>query len=173
MKPNDIDITKLPADIRKTFKQLQVLHAEKKIRNKAKDDFLSFVKCVWPDFVEGSHHRHIAKKFNELATGEINRLIINMPPRHTKSEFASYLLPAWMVGREPKLKIIQATHTAELAIRFGRKAKNQLIAMTIEKFLIQHSVKIVRQQDVGRHHKAVNILQLVLVVQSLVVVQIF
>ena len=124
MKPNDIDITKLPADIRKTFKQLQVLHAEKKIRNKAKDDFLSFVKCVWPDFVEGSHHRHIAKKFNELATGEINRLIINMPPRHTKSEFASYLLPAWMVGREPKLKIIQATHTAELAIRFGRKAKN-------------------------------------------------
>ena len=124
MKPNDIDITKLPADIRKTFKQLQVLHAEKKIRNKAKDDFLSFVKCVWPDFVEGSHHRHIAKKFNELATGEINRLIINMPPRHTKSEFASYLLPAWMVGRDPKLKIIQATHTAELAIRFGRKAKN-------------------------------------------------
>ena len=62
MKPNDIDITKLPADIRKTYKQLQVLHAEKKIRNKAKDDFLSFVKCVWPDFVEGSHHRHIAKK---------------------------------------------------------------------------------------------------------------
>ena len=47
-----------------------------------------------------------------------------MPPRHTKSEFASFLLPAWMVGREPRLKIIQATHTAELAIRFGRKAKN-------------------------------------------------
>jgi len=48
---------------------------------------------------------------------------VNMPPRHTKSEFASYLLPAWMVGRNPKLKIIQATHTGELAIRFGRKAK--------------------------------------------------
>jgi hypothetical protein len=46
-----------------------------------------------------------------------------MPPRHTKSEFASYLLPAWMVGRNPKLKIIQATHTGELAVRFGRKAK--------------------------------------------------
>jgi predicted phage terminase large subunit-like protein len=46
-----------------------------------------------------------------------------MPPRHTKSEFASFLLPAWMVGRNPKLKIIQATHTGELAIRFGRKAK--------------------------------------------------
>jgi len=123
MDLNNIDISNLPADVRKTFKKLQVLHAEKKIQNKAKNDFLSFVKCVWPDFVEGSHHRHIADKFNKLATGEINRLIINMPPRHTKSEFASYLLPAWMVGRDPKLKIIQATHTAELAVRFGRKAK--------------------------------------------------
>ncbi len=100
------------------------MHAEKKIQNKAKNDFLSFVKCMWPEFIEGSHHRHIAEKFNKLASGEINRLIVNMPPRHTKSEFASYLLPAWMVGRNPKLKIIQATHTAELAIRFGRKAKN-------------------------------------------------
>ena len=117
MDLNKVNIEKLPADVRKTFKKLQVMHAEKKIQNKAKNDFLSFVKCVWPDFVEGSHHRHIADKFNKLATGEINRLIINMPPRHTKSEFASYLLPAWMVGRDPKLKIIQATHTAELAIK--------------------------------------------------------
>ena len=47
-----------------------------------------------------------------------------MPPRHTKSEFASYLLPAWMIGKKPNLKIIQATHTADLAIDFGRKTKN-------------------------------------------------
>jgi hypothetical protein len=124
MELNNIDISKLPADVRRKFKQLQVMHAEKKIQNKAKDDFLSFVKCMWPDFIEGSHHRHIAEKFNKLATGEITRLIVNMPPRHTKSEFASFLLPAWMVGREPRLKIIQATHTGELAVRFGRKAKN-------------------------------------------------
>ena len=124
MDLNNIDISKLPADVRKQFKRYQVMHAEKKIQNRAKDDFLSFVKCVWPEFIEGPHHRHIAKKFNKLATGEIKRLIVNMPPRHTKSEFASYLLPAWMVGRNPKLKIIQATHTGELAIRFGRKAKN-------------------------------------------------
>ncbi len=124
MNLDTVDISKLPADVRKQFLRLQVMHAEKKIQNKAKNDFLSFVKCVWPEFVEGSHHRHIADKFNKLATGEINRLIINMPPRHTKSEFASYLLPAWMVGRDPKLKIIQATHTAELAVGFGRKVKN-------------------------------------------------
>jgi len=124
MNLNQVDVSKLPADIRKQYKQLQVMHAERKIQNKAKSDFLSFVKCVWPEFIEGAHHRHIAKKFNELAKGKISRLIVNMPPRHTKSEFASYLLPSWMVGRNPKLKIIQATHTGELAIKFGRKAKH-------------------------------------------------
>ena len=62
------------------------------------NNFLSFVKYVWPEFIEGSHHKIINKKFNELATGKIKRLIINMPPRHTKSEFASYLLPAWMIA---------------------------------------------------------------------------
>ena len=119
----NVDISKLPADIRKQFLQFQVMHAEKKIQGKAKNDFMSFVKCVWPEFIEGAHHRVIAQKFNDLANRKINRLIVNMPPRHTKSEFASFLLPAWMVGRNPKLKIIQATHTGELAIRFGRKAK--------------------------------------------------
>ena len=87
-------------------------------------NFLSFVKYVWPEFIEGSHHRIVNKKFNDLAQGKIKRLIINMPPRHTKSEFASYLLPAWMIGNQPNLKIIQATHTADLAIDFGRKTKN-------------------------------------------------
>jgi hypothetical protein len=174
MNLNNIDISKLPADIRRQYKQLQVLHAEKKIQNKAKDDFLSFVKCMWPDFIEGSHHRHIADKFNKLATGEINRLIVNMPPRHTKSEFASFLLPAWMVGRDPKLKIIQATHTGELAVRFGRKAKNLIDSVKItEKFLKQDYKRIVKQQDVGRQHRAANTLQLVLVVRSRVVVQIY
>ena len=92
---------------------------EEKIQN----DFLSFVKHVWPEFIEGYHHKKIAGKFNDLAKGKIKRLIVNMPPRHTKSEFASFLLPAWMVGRNSKLKIIQTTHTTELAVRFGRKAK--------------------------------------------------
>jgi hypothetical protein len=59
MKINDVDVSKLPADVRKEFKTLQVMYAEKKIQNRAKKDFLSFVKCVWPEFVEGAHHRHI------------------------------------------------------------------------------------------------------------------
>jgi len=117
-------IKKLPADVRRRYKALKVKKRRASIKDNANENFLAFVKTMWPDFVQGSHHRHIADKFDKLARGEITRLIVNMPPRHTKSEFASYLLPAWMVGRDPKLKIIQATHTAELAFRFGRKTKN-------------------------------------------------
>ena len=117
------NLDKLPADVRRQFALLANQYGEKKKQSTIQNDFLSFVKHVWPDFVEGKHHKRIADKFNKLASGEIKRLIINMPPRHTKSEFGSYLLPAWMVGRNPKLKIIQSTNTTELSVRFGRKAK--------------------------------------------------
>ncbi len=89
-----------------------------------KNNFLNFVSVLWPEFIVGEHHETIAKKLEKIATGELKRLIINMPPRHTKSEFASYLFPAWMIGKNPAMKIIQATHTTELAIGFGRKVKN-------------------------------------------------
>ena len=117
-------IKKLPADVRKDFMKMYLQLEEKKKEDKVKSDFLSFVKHIWPDFIEGYHHKIIAQKFNDMAEGKVKRLIVNMPPRHTKSEFASSLLPAWMIGRSPKLKIIQTTHTGELAVRFGRKAKN-------------------------------------------------
>ena len=81
---------------------------------------------MWPEFIAGRHHYIIAEKLEQIARGEIKRLIINMPPRHTKSEFASFLFPAWMIGRKPSMKIIQATHTTELAVNFGRKVKNLL-----------------------------------------------
>jgi len=116
-------IEKLPPDAQKEFLKLAMKLNEKTKQSKVHDSFLDFVKHVWPEFIEGKHHKKIADKFNKLAQGKIKRLIINMPPRHTKSEFASFLLPSWMVGRKPDLKIIQTTHTTELAIRFGRKAK--------------------------------------------------
>ena len=117
------NLDKLPADVRRQFSLLMNQYGEKKKQTSIQNDFLTFVKHVWPEFIEGSHHKRIAAKFNDLAKGKIKRLIINMPPRHTKSEFGSYLLPAWMVGRNPKLKIIQSTNTTELSVRFGRKAK--------------------------------------------------
>ena len=105
------------------YAQLHMLKKQKEKQEKIKNNFMAFVKEMWPEFIEGRHHKEIADKFDQIAKGKIKRLIINMPPRHTKSEFSSFLLPAWMVGRKPDLKIIQTTHTTELALRFGRKAK--------------------------------------------------
>ena len=93
-------------------------------RDEYQKNFLKFVKHVWPSFIAGNHHRIFAEKLERVARGELKRLIVNMPPRHTKSEFASYLFPAWVMGQKPETKIIQATHTAELAVGFGRKVKN-------------------------------------------------
>lgn len=109
------------------LKKLELRLAKLALREKQQKEFLPFVKAMWPDFISGRHHEIIAQKFEALADGKIRRLIITMPPRHTKSEFASYLLPAWMMGRKPNMKIIQATHTAELAVGFGRKVKNLLL----------------------------------------------
>lgn len=91
---------------------------------RCRESFLFFVKQMWPVFISGKHHQIMADAFERVANGELKRLIINMPPRHTKSEFASYLLPAWFLGKFPEKKIIQTAHTAELAVGFGRKVRN-------------------------------------------------
>ena len=104
--------------------QEQLILEHLKKLNSAEKSFIPFVRHVWPDFISGYHHRKIAKKFEDIRDGKIKRLIVNMPPRHTKSEFASFLFPSWLVGNNPKLKIIQTTHNTELAVRFGRKMKN-------------------------------------------------
>ena len=93
-------------------------------KQKAASDFMVYVNYVWPSFIHGRHHEKMARAFERVARGEVKRLIINMPPRHTKSEFASYLLPSWFLGMYPGKKIIQTSHTAELAVGFGRKVRN-------------------------------------------------
>ena len=112
-----IDQTKVALQEQLILEHLKKLEAAEK-------NFLPFVRHVWPEFISGYHHRKIAKKFEDISRGKIKRLIVNMPPRHTKSEFASFLFPSWLVGNNPKLKIIQTTHNTELAVRFGRKMKN-------------------------------------------------
>lgn len=94
------------------------------MRDSAQQHFMPFVQHIWPEFIEGAHHRRVAKLFEDVANGKKKRVIINMAPRHTKSEFASYLLPAWFLGKFPKKKIMQVSNTAELAEGFGRKVRN-------------------------------------------------
>jgi predicted phage terminase large subunit-like protein len=111
------------ADLRMLDAQLTRLEKLKE-RELCQDRFIKFVHKVWPTFISGRHHKRMAEAFERVARGECKRLIINMPPRHTKSEFASYLLPAWFLGKFPHKKVIQTSHTAELAVGFGRKVRN-------------------------------------------------
>jgi len=105
--------------------EAQLVKLEKlKDRELCQDKFIKFVERVWPTFISGAHHKRMAEAFERVANGTCKRLIINMPPRHTKSEFASYLLPAWFLGKFPHKKVIQTSHTAELAVGFGRKVRN-------------------------------------------------
>ena len=117
-------IAQLPPQKKNEILELLSELEEAKSREGARSDFLQFVNRVWPAFINGRHHQIMADAFERVANGELKRLIINMPPRHTKSEFASYLFPAWFLGRYPEKKIIQTAHTAELAVGFGRKVRN-------------------------------------------------
>ena len=117
-------LNKLPIEEKQILLEKLELLQEKKTREQATVNYLDFVTEMWPAFIGGEHHTIMANAFERVANGELKRLIINMPPRHTKSEFASYLFPAWFLGRYPEKKIIQTAHTAELAVGFGRKVRN-------------------------------------------------
>jgi predicted phage terminase large subunit-like protein len=112
----------LPKDSPQIPKIKKLLEEDKKER--CRENFMPFVKEMWSAFIAGRHHKIMADAFERVANGSLKRLIINMPPRHTKSEFASYLFPAWYLGKFPHKKIIQTAHTAELATNFGRKVRN-------------------------------------------------
>jgi predicted phage terminase large subunit-like protein len=117
-------IEQLPAHEQEELMRMVSDYESSLKRELAQTDFIKFAHEMWPGFIDGRHHRVMAKKFQEIADGKVKRLIINMPPRHTKSEFASYMLPAWYLGKFPNRKIIQCSNTAELAVGFGRKVRN-------------------------------------------------
>jgi predicted phage terminase large subunit-like protein len=124
LKKAEESLPNLPPAVQQKVGQLIAEARKVKTHELAKEDFMAYVNYVWPSFIHGRHHVKMAAAFERVANGTVKRLIINMPPRHTKSEFASYLLPAWFLGKFPNKKIIQTSHTAELAVGFGRKVRN-------------------------------------------------
>jgi len=117
-------LSRLPATEQEKFLKQMTEYKDALQREKCQQSFLDYVKYMWPGFVHGRHHAVMAKKFEEVVHGDCKRLIINMAPRHTKSEFASYLLPSWFLGNYPDKKVIQSSNTADLAVGFGRKVRN-------------------------------------------------
>ena len=119
-----MNLDALPKEVLQEVLLLEEQKRRLETREVAQEDFMAYVQHVYEGFIVGRHHKIIAEKLERIASGELKRLIVNMPPRHSKSEFASYLMPSWFLGRNPKLKIIQATMNTELAVRFGRKVRD-------------------------------------------------
>lgn len=104
-------------------KMLDALVEQKEVKEK-QDQFLAFAQAMDASFMVGPHHKIIASTIEKIASGELKRVIINIAPRHGKSHIMSYLFPAWFMGKFPDKKIIMASHTADLAVDFGRKVRN-------------------------------------------------
>jgi predicted phage terminase large subunit-like protein len=90
----------------------------------ASTNMLGFAQAVYPNFKVGPHHKKLAKIFTDVVEGRKKRVIINIAPRMGKSEFSSYLFPAYFLGKYPEKKIIMGTHTAGLSEDFGRRIRN-------------------------------------------------
>ena len=131
----------IPDEIEAERLKLEYRLAQLDTQEKARTHFIDFVRYVWPSAIIGEHHKKVASAFDRLASGTLKRLIINMPPRHTKSEFASYLLPAYLMGRNPQTKAIEATHNSELAVRFGRKVRDLMDLDTYKEIFPDVSLK--------------------------------
>jgi predicted phage terminase large subunit-like protein len=108
---------------RRTLELLKTYDAQI-TQNLSKESFLDFVKHVYPGYKVGPHHLKLAEIFEDIANGKKKRVIVNIAPRHGKSELISYLAPAWFLGKFPQKKIIMSSHTADLAVQFGRRVRN-------------------------------------------------
>jgi predicted phage terminase large subunit-like protein len=129
LTPEDIkrlEIALPSMDEVKKRRALELVKQYKKLRvqSDGKDNFLDFVKHVYPGYKIGPHHEKLARIFEDVAAGKKKRVVVNIAPRHGKSELISYLAPAWFLGKYPQKKVIMASHTADLAVNFGRRVRN-------------------------------------------------
>ena len=90
----------------------------------AYDDLIEFCKRMQPDYIVGKHHRMLADMLMDIEKGRKDRICVNIPPRHGKSQLVSIFFPAWFLGRNPNKKVMMVSHTTDLAVDFGRKVRN-------------------------------------------------
>jgi predicted phage terminase large subunit-like protein len=123
---NLAELQKLPKEQKMVLLNLLDEKIQRIEVQKRRNDLIEFAKAVYPPFLTGAHHRHIAKIFRDVLDGKKKRVIINVAPRFGKSWLASYLFPAWYLGHRPDAQLIMATHTATFSQDFGRQVRNLL-----------------------------------------------
>ena len=125
----DIDLLLQNIDTFDAAEQEEILEiaevlADRKKSEAARNDLIEFCKAMQPDYKVGKHHRILANLLMDIAEGKKDRICVNMPPRHGKSQLVSIYFPAWFIGRYPNKKVLMVSHTTDLAVDFGRKVRN-------------------------------------------------
>lgn len=112
-----------PDEVEEIFKMVDELE-ERQFVAECHDDLLGFTTHMMPEYIVGNHHRILSRKLSEIEEGVIKRLCVNIAPRHGKSQLVSTMYPAWFLGRNPGAKVMLVSHTADLAVDFGRKVRD-------------------------------------------------
>jgi predicted phage terminase large subunit-like protein len=105
-------------------RQMREAAAELLARRQARESLLDYIAYCELGFTPAAHHRLILRELEAVERGAVPRLMVCLPPGAGKSHYVSMVFPAWFLGRNPKKSIIAASHTQELAERFGRRVRN-------------------------------------------------
>jgi predicted phage terminase large subunit-like protein len=106
------------------IEQLADVLEQRKLAQTCRNDLIEFCKHMDPNYKVGRHHRRLADLLMKMERGEEDRIGVSVPPRHGKSQMVSIFFPAWYLGRNPDKKVLMVSHTADLAVDFGRKVRN-------------------------------------------------
>ncbi len=85
-----------------------------------------FIELVEPSYERARHTVVLCDHLEAVERGDVDRLIVMLPPRHGKTMHVSQALPAWTLGRNPRVQIILASCGAELAEGNSRKARSYM-----------------------------------------------
>tara|TARA_R110000744_G_scaffold289735_1_gene400566 strand:+ start:1138 stop:2706 length:1569 start_codon:yes stop_codon:yes gene_type:complete len=129
--------------------------AVRKQNTLAYDDLIEFCKRMMPEFLVGKHHRILANMLMSIEVGDKDRVCVNIPPRHGKSQLVSIFFPAWYLGRNPNKKVMMVSHTTDLAVDFGRKVRN-LIATPDYRSIFPTVKLAVDSKSAGRWNTSVG-----------------
>jgi len=122
------NIDKFSIDEQREIEELVAVLTKRQYAETCYNDLISFCKHMQPDYIVGRHHRILAQLLMEIAEGKKDRICVNIPPRHGKSQLVSIYFPAWFIGRYPNKKVMMVSHTTDLAVDFGRKVRNLIDA---------------------------------------------
>jgi hypothetical protein len=94
------------------------------MKSRARQGIAQYIHYMGLGFRPAAHHQLLIDGLEQITRGEIDRLMVFMPPGAAKSTYTSVVFPAWYLGKNPTNSMIAASHTEELTSRFGRRARN-------------------------------------------------